>query len=192
MSEQTTQSSKGITLRPQPYASKSNCPPSKIPHFVLNEATGRYKARRTLSSDQIIKSALKLLGGSVNNSEVLASPQHTREYVTLALGAREHEVFACMWLNNRHQVIEFEELFYGTIDGASIYPREVVKRALNHNAAAVIVVHNHPSGEPEPSPSDVDITSRLKEALSLVGVRLIDHMIVGGDGVISMAERGMV
>jgi len=179
-------------MKAQPHASHSSNTSLKIPNFLLNEASGKYEARRALSSDQIIKAALKLVRGSMNDSNPLTSPQHTRQYIALTLGTREQEVFACVWLNTKHRVIKMEELFYGTIDGATVYPREVVKRALILNAAAVIAVHNHPSGETKPSRSDEHITQQLKNALALVDVRLIDHLIVGGTEITSLAECGLV
>jgi DNA repair protein RadC len=102
----------------------------------------------------------------------------------------EHEVFALLMLDSRHRVIVFEELFRGTLDGASVYPREVVKLALEHNAAALILVHNHPSGDPEPSMADRNLTTKLQDALNLVGVRTLDHIVVGNEGCVSLAELG--
>jgi DNA repair protein RadC len=122
----------------------------------------------------------------------LANPRATREFLRSKLRDLPHEVFCCVYLDNRHRVIAFEELFRGTIDGASVHPREVVKQALARNAAAVILVHNHPSGLAEPSQADELITRRLKEALSLVDIRVLDHVVVG-DGVCeSFAERGLL
>jgi len=103
-----------------------------------------------------------------------------------------HEVFAALFLDNKHRVIQFEELFFGTIDSASVHPRQVVKRALYHNAAAAIVAHNHPSGIAEPSRADELLTVRLKEALALVDVRLLDHVVIGDSQTISLAERGLL
>jgi DNA repair protein RadC len=103
-----------------------------------------------------------------------------------------YEVFAVLFLDNRHRVIAFEELFRGTIDGASVHPREVVRRALALNAAAVILSHNHPSGVAEPSEADQRITTRLREALSLVDVRVLDHLVIGDGGCCSLAERGLL
>ena len=103
-----------------------------------------------------------------------------------------HEVFCCVYLDSRHRFLGFEELFRGTIDGASVHPREVVKRALSRNAAAIILAHNHPSGIPEPSQADEFITRRLKDALGLVDIRLLDHLIVGDSGCESLAERGLL
>lgn len=116
----------------------------------------------------------------------------TKNYLKHRLRAYPHEVFACLFLDNQHRMIVFEELFRGTIDGASVYPREVVKQALQHNAAAVILAHNHPSGIAEPSQADIHITHRLKSALELVDIRVLDHIIVGDDEPISMAQRGQV
>jgi len=107
-------------------------------------------------------------------------------------GGIEHEVFACLYLDNRNRVTACKELFRGTIDGSSVHPREVVKEALAHNAAAVILVHNHPSGVAEPSQADELITRRLKQSLSLVDIRVLDHLIVGDATVESFAERGLL
>ena len=122
----------------------------------------------------------------------LASPKATREYLISRLRDLEHEVFCCLYLDNRHRLIEFEQLFRGTIDGASVYPREVVKQALQWNCAAVIIAHNHPSGIAEPSLADERITLRVKDALALVDIRLLDHIIVGDGASVSLAERGLV
>jgi DNA repair protein RadC len=122
----------------------------------------------------------------------LANPRATREFLRMQLRDLPHEVFCCVFLDNRHRVLAFEELFRGTIDGASVHPREVVKRALAKNAAAVILAHNHPSGIAEPSQADELITRRLKEALGLVDIRVLDHLVIG-DGVCeSFAERGLL
>ena len=122
----------------------------------------------------------------------LTQVNSTREYLTAALRAYPHEVFACLFLDNRHRVIRFEELFSGTINGASVHPREVVKRALHHNAAAVIFAHNHPSGIAEPSQADRQITERLKQALDLVDIRVLDHFVIGNGQACSFAERGFI
>lgn len=115
-----------------------------------------------------------------------------REYITLKLATRVNEVFGVIFLDTKHCPIAMEELFTGTIDGAAVYPRVVVQRALFHNAAAVLLYHNHPSGNPEPSAADQAITNRLKEALSLVEVRVLDHIVVGGATITSFAERGLL
>jgi len=122
----------------------------------------------------------------------MTSPEITRAFLTLKLADLEYEVFGTLFLDTRHRVLAYEELFRGTINGAAVYPREVVKRGLALNASAVIFVHNHPSGVPDPSTDDQRITTRLKEALALVEIQVLDHFIVGGDNAISMAERGML
>lgn len=122
----------------------------------------------------------------------LSNPRATREFLRVRLRDLPHEVFCCVYLDNRNRVIGFEELFRGTIDGASVHPREVVKEALARNAAAVILAHNHPSGIPEPSHADEMITRRLKEALSLVDIRVLDHLVVGDAVCESFAERGLL
>ena len=120
----------------------------------------------------------------------ITSPAHTSRYVVARLRGRANEVFAAVFLDNRHRVIAFEELFQGTVDGASVHPRVVARRALAHNAAALVACHNHPSGVAEPSLADRAITGRLRDALALVDVRLIDHFVVGDGEVVSFAERG--
>ena len=122
----------------------------------------------------------------------LANPRATREFLRARLRDRDHEVFCCLFLDNRHRVICFDEVFRGTIDGASVHPRDVVKLALARNAAAVILAHNHPSGVAEPSQADELITVRIRDALALVDIRVLDHLIVGGTAVVSLAERGVL
>lgn len=132
------------------------------------------------------------LSESMRAGPLLASPKATRDFLAARLRDLEHEVFCCLYLDKRHRLIQFEELFRGTIDGASVHPREVVKLALQKNAAAVIVAHNHPSGIAEPSHADELITQRVKQALALVDIRLLDHIIVGDGLSVSLAERGLV
>jgi len=124
--------------------------------------------------------------------DTLTSPAQAQAYLQARLSDYPQEVFACLFLDNRHRVIEYEELFRGTIDGASVHPREVVRRALHHNAAALILAHNHPSGIAEPSEADRRITRRLGDALALVDVRVLDHVVVAAGTFISMAEHGLV
>jgi len=124
--------------------------------------------------------------------EPIRSPADTSAFLLARLGHLEHELFGCLYLDNRHRVLAFRELFRGTIDGTSVYPREVVKEALAVNAAAVILAHNHPSGVAEPSQADERITRRLKAALELVDIRLLDHLIVGDGGTTSLAARGIL
>lgn len=122
----------------------------------------------------------------------LANPRATREFLRARLRDRDHEVFCCLFLDNRHRVICFEEVFRGTLDGASVHPRDVVKLALARNAAAVILAHNHPSGVAEPSQADELITARLRDALGLVDIRVLDHIVVGDAACVSFAERGLL
>ena len=122
----------------------------------------------------------------------ITDPGTTRRFLKSKLRGYAREVFACLYMDNQHRLIKYEELFFGTIDGASVHPREVVKHALKHNAAAVIFAHNHPSGVAEPSQADQRITDRLKSALLLVDVRVLDHMIVGDREVLSFAENGLL
>ena len=122
----------------------------------------------------------------------LSNPRATREFLRAQLRDRDHEVFCCLFLDNRHRVIAFDEVFRGTIDGASVHPRDVVKLALARNAAAVILAHNHPSGIAEPSQADELITGRLRDALALVDIRVLDHIVVGDGACVSFAERGML
>jgi DNA repair protein RadC len=122
----------------------------------------------------------------------IRSPADTEQFLQARLRDRPHEVFCCLYLDNRHRVILFEELFRGTIDGTSVYPREVVKQALSVNAAAIILAHNHPSGVAEPSQADERITRRIKTALELVDIRLLDHLVIGDGTSTSLASRGML
>ena len=142
--------------------------------------------------DSLLDLALKVLAHRHRRGEPLTSPEDSRAYLRLKIGERKFEVFACVFVDNRHRVIAFEELFQGTIDGASVHPRVVVQRALEVNAAAVLFAHNHPSGVAEPSMADQRITQRLKDALALVEVRVLDHFIVTAEGSISFAERGLL
>jgi DNA repair protein RadC len=128
----------------------------------------------------------------VERGEPLLSPEHSALYLRARLRDYPYEVFAVLFLDTRHRVLAFEEMFRGTIDGASVHPREVVRRALQHNAAAVILSHNHPSGIAEPSQADQQITRRLREALGLVDVRLLDHLIIGDGDYCSLADRGLI
>ncbi len=144
----------------------------------------------------LLQAALELgrryLEAEVRARPALSNPDKTKTYVKAWLRRFQHEVFACLFLDNRHRVINCEILFTGTIDGASVYPREVVKRCLELNAAAIIFAHNHPSGVAEPSQSDRQITTKLIQALALLDVRVLDHLVVGDQVVTSMAELGLL
>ncbi len=144
----------------------------------------------------LLKAALELgrrfIDHDIQPGEALQDSQLTSRFLANQLKNYSHEVFACLFLDNHNRLICFEELFQGTLNEASIYPREVVKRALSHNAAKVILAHNHPSGNPTPSQADKEVTQRLKQALALVEVSVVDHFVIGQQGVISFAERGLL
>jgi DNA repair protein RadC len=139
----------------------------------------------------VLEMAGRHLSESIKRDNCLTSPADTIAYLHSQLRDLQHEVFACVMLDNRNRVIKFREMFRGTIDGASVYPREVVKQALADNAASVILAHNHPSGIAEPSQADIQITERLKKALALVDIRVLDHVIVG-DETLCFSERGLI
>ncbi len=140
----------------------------------------------------VLEMARRHLSASMKEGDLLTSPDLVRAYLSAQLRHQPQEVFAVLFLDSQNRLIAYDEIFFGTIDGASVYPREVVKKALARNAAAAILAHNHPSGVAEPSQADQRLTRRLQEALDLVGVRVIDHMIVGDKEVISFAERGLI
>jgi DNA repair protein RadC len=144
----------------------------------------------------LLQGALELArrhyGAALRPGEPLHSPADTRRFLTAQLRDRPYEVFCCLYLDNRHRLIVFEELFRGTIDGAAVHPREVLRQALSYNAAAIILAHNHPSGVAEPSHADEIITVRLRDALALVDIRVLDHLIVAGPEAVSLAERGVL
>ncbi len=160
--------------------------------FTFSDQPGHYLAPEPLHEDEIIDFALVLLEARFRKTDPLTNPADSKRYLVTRLAGYEHEVFCTLFLDNRHRIIAFEELFRGTIDGCSVYPREVLKRALHHNAAALIFAHNHPSGVAEPSQADKTLTGRLKEALHFIDVRVLDHIIVGGTQTVSFAERGLL
>lgn len=145
-----------------------------------------------MTQDQIIRRALSILAGRARNASALTSPDSVRQYLQLLLHGREHEVFVCVFLDAQHRLIAADELFRGTLAQTAVYPREVVKAALAHNAAAVVFAHNHPSGVSEPSRADELLTQSLKSALALVDVRVLDHFVVAGAHSVSFAERGLL
>ena len=157
--------------------------------LFVRDTDGHYIAAE---DDFVIDAARKVVERFVAKGLKLTSPDLVRDYLWLQFAGYEQEVFGVVFLDTQHQVIEFTEMFFGTIDSASVYPREVVKKALQLNAGAVIFAHNHPSGQPDPSDSDRRITDRLKEALGLIDVRVLDHIVVGGSESVSFAEKGWV
>jgi DNA repair protein RadC len=160
-------------------------------------ATNRFAALKPGTLDRgeqeaVIQLALSVLASRHRTGRALGSPEETRAFLRMKLAACKHEVFGAVFLDNRHRVIQVAELFQGTIDGASVYPRVVVQRALEVNAAAIPLFHNHPSGVAEPSHADEAITRRLKDALALVDVRVLDHFVVTAGESVSFAERGLL
>lgn len=154
------------------------------------DSTGTYLVESPVTENDILLMARQLASLRLRRGRALTSPKEVFSHLQTLLADYEHEVFALLLLDNRHRVIAFQEMFRGTLDGASVYPREIAKAALEHNAAATVLVHNHPSGDPAPSQADLTLTRKLQEALNLVGVRTLDHIVVGHEGCISLAEQG--
>ena len=157
--------------------------------LMVRDAQGHYLLA---TAEQILEAARQAIERKMQRGTSFTSPAAVKEYLRAKLAGFEHEVFAVLFMDTQHRLIEYAEMFRGTIDGASVYPRELVKEALRLNAAAVIVSHNHPSGNPEPSGADRTLTQRLKEALGLVDVRVLDHIIVAGTDTTSFAECGLI
>ncbi|MDG9667081.1 DNA repair protein RadC [Hahella sp. CR1] len=161
-------------------------------HYSIHE-DGSYQFDQAIHPDKIISIAKHILNGRFFRGKAFCDPDATKYFLVLQLAEHEQEVFACMFLDNQNRLISFEKLFYGTIDQASVYPREIVKRALMLNAAAVILAHNHPSGMSEPSLADIAMTKTVKSSLALIDVRVLDHVVVGSDGSsVSFIERGYI
>jgi DNA repair protein RadC len=160
---------------------------------VKNEDSPEYVVEKSKSDDETIRLALNILYGRLQKvGAALSSPSSVKDYLRLQMATLEHEEFFIIYLNTQHQVIKCESLFRGTVNQTSVYPREVVKRALAVNSSAVMFAHNHPSGVAEPSQSDQLLTDALKQALNLVDVRVLDHFIVAGQDCMSFAERGLI
>lgn len=159
------------------------------PAFIRNDQ-GLYRVRGTVSPDEIINAAAGILLEGLKELPTLTSPEASAQFLQLSLAQELNEHFCGLFLDNRHRVLAFERLASGTLDGASVYPRVVLQRALEHNAAAVIFAHNHPSDNCEPSQADRRITERLRQALALVDIRVLDHFVVGRSSWVSFAERG--
>ena len=147
---------------------------------------------RLATPNEVIAAARRAMSRRIHRGVAMDSPRAVREFLTMKLGTLEHELFVVLLLDNRHRLIDYVELFRGTIDGASVHPREVVKLALARNAAALVLGHPHPSGAAEPSQADQLITQRLREALALVDIRVLDHVIIAGGEAVSFAERGLL
>jgi len=171
-------------------------PTGQLGARVARFTTGLHKQTSqgfvAVADREVIDAALAVLSAQVSRVNTLISPRAVREFLAIRYANLEHEVFTVIFLDNRNRVIACEDLFRGTIDGASVYPREVVKAALSHNASACLLAHPHPSGIAEPSQADEFITRRLRDALALVDIRLVDHIVIGGGNFTSLAERGLV
>lgn len=158
---------------------------------MYNELNKAYVTIKPMTENQILEKAAEILACKYVRKDVFTSSEATRDFLRFKLGGNEREVFAVMLLDSQHKLIDYVELFFGTIDAATVYPREVVKLILQENAAAVIFSHNHPSGTEQPSLADKSITKKLQEALALIDVRVLDHVIVG-KGTYSFAENGLI
>lgn len=157
--------------------------------LFVRDIYGRFQPA---TAGQILLAAREVIEQQLQRGVTCNAPQAVRDFLRTKMAGFPHEVFAVLFLDNQHRLIEYAELFRGTIDSAAVYPREVVKETLARNAAAVILAHNHPSGSTEPSAADRLLTQRLKEALALIDVRVIDHIIVAGNATTSFAERGLL
>lgn len=157
--------------------------------LYVKDANGTYLEAHT---DDLVAATRRALRRTFRKGKAIRSPADTEAFLIAELATEPNEIFCCLYLDNRHRVIKFDRAFHGTIDGTSVYPRVIVKRALELNAAAVILAHQHPSGIAEPSQADERITRRLKSALELVDIRVLDHLVIGGDTVVSLASRGLL
>jgi len=158
-----------------------------IPELEKGQSSGF-----TDDQTRIIREAISILERKLKAGDAFTEPSSVKEYCRLKIAHKPDEYFCCLFLDNQHRLISFERLFRGTIDGAAVHPRVVVRRALELNAAAIIFTHNHPSGVSEPSSADIRMTSRLKDALALVDVRVLDHVVAGAAESTSMAEKGLL
>ena len=156
--------------------------------FVRQSQTGQVP----VMDSEIVSAALGILAKRIAKGSIIKNMEDAKKYLAVRFADLQHEVFAIVYLTNRHAVIACDEIFRGTIDGASVYPREVVKSALQYNAAAILIAHPHPSGICEPSHADEMITTRIREACALLDIRLIDHIVISGDRAVSFAELGML
>lgn len=159
---------------------------------IIRDILGHYTLNGPQTEEDILAAAEDILLRKIQREASLGNPRDSENFLRMRLGHLLHEEFHVVWLDNRHRVLEVRKLFTGTVDGASVHPREVVRSALACNACAAILAHNHPSGVPEPSAADRQITAQLKEVLELIGVRVLDHIVVGATECVSMASRGLI
>lgn len=158
---------------------------------VVRDLLGNYICNGA-TEQELLEAAESILRNKLERQGSLGNPTDSADFLRMRLGALLHEEFHIVWLDNRHRILDCQKLFTGTIDGASVHPREVVRAALNYNACAAILAHNHPSGVAEPSAADRAITKELRDALQLVGVRILDHIVVSAGECVSMAARGLL
>lgn len=173
----------------QAISSTATATIQQVGQLFIRDRTRRY---RVATGDAILEAARSVVDQRMQRGDSFGDPKASSAFFQAKLAGLEREVFAAVMLDTRHRMIEYVELFHGTIDGAEVHPREVVRRALRCNAAAMIVAHNHPSGSTEPSAADRAVTARLKQALALVDVRLLDHIVVGGATTTSLASMGLL
>ncbi len=185
---------RSIMTRTRKLATRSDRGHIKAPvdTFSTGFVEPREESYLPVTDDAIIEAALNILAKRITQGSLLGSPQAVKDYLITRLADSEHETFGVMFLTTRHRLIDFVEIFRGTVDGCSVYPREIVKLALAKNASALLLCHQHPSGVAEPSQADELITGRIKEACDLIGVRVLDHLVVAGRCTVSMAERGLI
>ena len=160
--------------------------------FKCTEKEGFYSVSESVSEQDIVEFARYLVAKQFKRGTTITSPEASIEYLQSQIGHYQHEVFAALFLDSKHRIIAFEELFTGTIDQASVYPREVAKRVLHHNATAIVFTHNHPSGITDPSQADISLTNTLVDAMKLLGVRALDHIVVANNQSQSLAELGYI
>jgi DNA repair protein RadC len=158
--------------------------------LIAEKQPGTYIVTDFVTNDDLLTIAQAVARQMLAKGIAITDKHVAHQALQGLLQTRDREVFAALFLDNQHRILAYEELFLGTLSAATVYPRDVVKRALHHNAAALMLVHNHPSGYPEPSRTDIEITQRLQSALALVDIRTLDHLVVGAEGVVSLAERG--
>ena len=176
--------------QPELHMTRSEDPTA---YLVKRELDATQKDNRAAEDDTIARALDILRYRLTEPGACIDTPSATRQFLALELAQELSEVFCCMFLDNRHRVIRFDRLFTGTIDGCSVHPREVVRACIKYNAAALILAHNHPSGEAEPSRADITLTKRLVEAVALIDVRILDHIVIGGaSDYTSFAERGLI
>ncbi len=159
---------------------------------IVKDKNGLYSLNQPLSKQEIIDVALDLQKGEFNDQPHLLGSDATKNFLHLHLSDNEREVFTVLFLNCRHILISCHDMFFGTVNASVAHPREIVKEALKQNASSIIIAHNHPSGIPEPSRADISMTQRIQDALELVEIKLLDHIIVGSGDVVSFAERGLI